>query len=116
MFINFFYTLRDRGIPVTPTSFIRRNEKKPFFLYLPLPSPHFPIVPSKEWQGKTKAGAYGDFVVQTDDSCGQILNALTPYGGPRLFDLSLKFHLRSTYHTQLITMNIPNNFAVISDR
>ena len=26
MFINFFYTLRDRGIPVTPTSFIRLHK------------------------------------------------------------------------------------------
>ena len=23
MFVNFFYTLRDKGIPVTPTSFLR---------------------------------------------------------------------------------------------
>jgi arylsulfatase A-like enzyme len=56
---------------------------KPFFLYLPLTSPHFPIVPSKEWQGKTKAGAYGDFVAQTDAVIGDVLAALKRLGKER---------------------------------
>lgn len=49
---------------------------KPFFLYLPLTSPHSPIVPSRDWQGKSGLGAYGDFVMQTDAIVGDLLAAL----------------------------------------
>jgi arylsulfatase A len=56
------------------------QESKPFFLYLPLTSPHFPIVPSPEWQGRTKAGAYGDFVAQTDAVVGDVLATLRRLG------------------------------------
>ena len=31
--------------------------KSPFFLYLPLSSPHGPIVPTPEWQGRSTPGA-----------------------------------------------------------
>jgi len=53
---------------------------KPFFIYLPLNSPHTPIVPSPEWQGKSGISAYADFVMQTDHSVGQILDALDKSG------------------------------------
>ncbi len=49
---------------------------KPFFLYLPLTSPHYPVVPAAEFRGKSKAGAYGDFVAQTDHVVGEVLAAL----------------------------------------
>jgi arylsulfatase A len=52
------------------------RSKKPFFLYFALTSPHYPIVPAAEFQGKSKAGAYGDYVVQTDWTVGQVLDAL----------------------------------------
>ena len=52
----------------------------PFFLYLPYGSPHAPIVPSKEWQGKSGINPYADFVMQNDDSVGQILAALEKNG------------------------------------
>lgn len=48
----------------------------PFFLYLPLASPHTPIAPSKDWQGKSGMGSYADFVMETDDAVGQVLRAL----------------------------------------
>ena len=54
----------------------RAAEKKPFFLYLALASPHTPIVPDKEWQGKSGLGAYGDFVMATDAALGQVMEAL----------------------------------------
>ena len=53
---------------------------KPFFLYLPLNSPHTPLVPSKEWQGKSGLGDYGDFVMQTDAVVGEVLAALERNG------------------------------------
>jgi len=52
------------------------NTKKPFFLYVPLSSPHTPIVPSAEWEGKSGLSPYADFVMQTDDVVGQIITAI----------------------------------------
>ena len=52
----------------------------PFFLYVPLTSPHTPILPTPEWQGKSGLGAYGDFVMQTDAVVGHILAALDQHG------------------------------------
>jgi arylsulfatase A-like enzyme len=53
-----------------------RKREQPFFLYLPLTGPHTPWVPLEQYQGKSKAGIYGDFVVQVDDALGQVMQAL----------------------------------------
>lgn len=53
---------------------------KPFFLYLPLTSPHYPVVPAPAFKGKSQAGDFGDFVVQTDHVVGAILDALNKNG------------------------------------
>ena len=70
-------TLTKRALEV-----IGRNAaaKKPFFLYLPLNSPHTPILPSKEWQGRSGINLYADFVMQTDDTIGQVIKALEAGG------------------------------------
>lgn len=61
--------------------FIQKQEpSQPFFAYIPLPSPHTPIVPTPEWQGKSKLGAYGDFQMQTDAFVGQIVEAIDGAG------------------------------------
>lgn len=59
-------------------AFIGRQAKtdEPFFLYLPLTSPHTPITPSKEWLGKSGIGTYGDFIMETDWVVGQVLAEL----------------------------------------
>ncbi|RTE53917.1 arylsulfatase [Arenibacter aquaticus] len=57
-----------------------QKKDKPFFLYLALPSPHAPIIPNDEFDGTSQAGAYGDFVVQTDWVAGQVLKALKRNG------------------------------------
>ena len=54
--------------------------EEPFFLYLALNSPHTPIVPSEAWQGKSGMGAYADFVMETDDVVGQVIDALDKNG------------------------------------
>ena len=46
---------------------------KPFFLYLALPSPHTPILPTEEWAGKSKLNPYADFVMQIDEHIGELL-------------------------------------------
>jgi arylsulfatase A len=53
---------------------------KPFFLYVPLTSPHTPILPTPEWQGRSGLNAYGDFTMQTDAVVGKILAALDAHG------------------------------------
>jgi arylsulfatase A len=58
----------------------RAKSGKPFFLYLPLSSPHTPIVPSKQWEGKSGVGKYGDFVMETDWAVGEVLAALEEAG------------------------------------
>lgn len=59
-----------------------KNQKKedPFFLYFALPSPHAPIIPNDEFDGKSEAGGYGDFMVQSDWVAGQVLEALKEEG------------------------------------
>ncbi len=52
------------------------DRKNPFFIYFDPPSPHTPIVPNKEFLGKSGAGDYGDFVLEIDHYVGKILDAL----------------------------------------
>jgi arylsulfatase A-like enzyme len=64
-----------------PVEYIGRQaagtrQGKPFFLYLPLASPHTPIAATPEWRGKSGLNAYADFVMQTDAAIGQVLSAL----------------------------------------
>lgn len=53
---------------------------QPFFLYLPLAAPHTPWLPTAEFEGKSQAGPYGDFVVQVDWTIGQVTAALDRLG------------------------------------
>jgi arylsulfatase A len=54
--------------------------RRPFLLYLPLASPHTPIAPTPDWQGRSGLNPYGDFVMQTDDAIGDLLAALDRTG------------------------------------
>ena len=56
------------------------SPQKPFFLYFPLTAPHYPVVPAPEFQGKSQAGEYGDFVAQVDWTVGQVLDVLQRAG------------------------------------
>jgi len=58
----------------------RKGNEQPFFLYFPLTSPHSPIVPSKEFKGKSRVNDYVDFVMQTDAVVGQVMDALERNG------------------------------------
>jgi arylsulfatase A len=49
---------------------------KPFFLYLPYTSPHKPVIPMKKFKGQGKAGAYGEFMIETDWHLGRIMKWL----------------------------------------
>jgi arylsulfatase A len=58
----------------------RGKNSQPFFLYFSLTSPHYPVVPSPEFTGRSGAGVYGDFVAQTDAVAGAVLDALKRNG------------------------------------
>ncbi|MDX2430387.1 MAG: arylsulfatase, partial [Bacteroides sp.] len=58
----------------------RSSEEQPFFLYLALPSPHTPILPTEQWLGKSELNPYGDFVLMVDDYMGQLLKAIEESG------------------------------------
>ena len=58
----------------------QHGNEQPFFLYVPFNSPHTPIVPADEFHGKSRVGGFGDFVMQTDDMAGRILQALADHG------------------------------------
>lgn len=49
------------------------KKKQPFFLYLALPAPHTPILPIKEFQGKSGLNPYGDFVLMVDAMVGRVM-------------------------------------------
>lgn len=58
----------------------KQSSEKPFFVYLGFNSPHYPIVPNKPFHGKSKAGYYGDFVIETDAMVGKVLDILDKKG------------------------------------
>jgi arylsulfatase A len=62
-------------------SFIGKQSKDdPFFLFLALTAPHTPTSPGVNWQGKSKLGVYGDFVMEVDHSIERVINALKEKG------------------------------------
>ncbi len=58
----------------------RAATDQPFFLYLPLPSPHTPILPAEPWQGKSGLNLYGDFVMMLDAYVGKLMATLEQAG------------------------------------
>ncbi len=56
--------------------FMEKNVDKPFFLYLAHTMPHNPLFASREFQGKSLRGLYGDVIEEIDSSTGQVIEAL----------------------------------------
>jgi len=56
------------------------TREEPFFLYFPMTSPHTPIVPSTRFKGKSGISLVADFVMETDWSAGQVIQALEEAG------------------------------------
>jgi arylsulfatase A len=54
--------------------------EQPFFLYLPLPAPHKPVLPHKNYRGTTGLNDYGDFIAQVDGAVGRVLQAIEAAG------------------------------------
>ena len=70
------------GIIDKACGYIRKNagSGKPFFVYLPLTSPHTPLAVNERWKGKSGLNLYADFVMETDAMVGRIIDALDETG------------------------------------
>jgi arylsulfatase A-like enzyme len=71
------WELAERGV-----DFITRQRAagKPFFLYLPISRTHFPNLPSKRFEGRSRIGQFGDSLVEGDAIVGRMLDALKELG------------------------------------
>lgn len=83
--VDSIYTLEQQAnwtstLTEKATSFIHKNSKHPFFLYLAHPMPHVPLAVSKKFKGKTGAGLFGDVISEIDWSIGEVMNALDKNG------------------------------------
>ena len=59
----------------------RAKQDEPFFLYLPMTSPHTPLAVNAKWIGKSGLNnRYADLVMETDDIFGRILDSLERNG------------------------------------
>lgn len=56
------------------------KQGKPFFLYLPLPAPHTPIVPVPPFKDASGMNPYADFVMQVDHHMGELFASLKEAG------------------------------------
>jgi arylsulfatase A len=62
------------------TAFIEDHKEEPFLVYLAHSMPHVPLHVSEKFKGKSKAGLYGDVIMEIDWSVGQILKTLEKHG------------------------------------
>ncbi|MDC0177911.1 arylsulfatase [Polaribacter sp.] len=57
-----------------------KNKKDPFFLYMATTHIHHPFTPGKNFQGKSDAELYGDFIQELDWMVGEILSTIEKQG------------------------------------
>lgn len=73
-------TFASKAVEYINKSATEAKNGKPFFLYLPLTSPHLPHCTHPDFQGRSNCGNYGDFMEETDYRVGQVLDALKVNG------------------------------------
>jgi len=57
-----------------------KGRDRPFFVYYAMNAPHTPLIPNKEFIGRSDAGEYGDYCTQVDWSLGEIDQAIREAG------------------------------------
>ena len=72
----------DNELVAKSIDFMRRQVAagKPFFLYLPFSTGHFPNLPSTAFKGRSRIGNYGDKLMEGDFHVGQIMDMLKELG------------------------------------
>lgn len=58
----------------------RKAKKQPFFLYVPLTQLHYPTIPHRDFEGKTRKGDFADSLVEMDARVGQIMESVDRAG------------------------------------
>ncbi|WP_395737965.1 arylsulfatase [Prosthecobacter sp.] len=76
--------VNDRVMPLLTTKaaewIAQQKKDAPFFLYYTPVAVHNPVTPEKDLAGKSKAGPYGDWILELDRSVGGVLKALDDKG------------------------------------
>jgi len=74
--------LIDRDLTDRAISFMRRQAEteKPFFVYLPYTSTHFPTMPHPDFDGRSGNGPWGDLLMQIDSYVGELLDTIEELG------------------------------------
>ena len=70
-------TLTDKATEYIATA---SKSASPFFLYFAMTAPHTPMLPTKDFLGKSGMNAYGDFVLMVDAMVGKITKAVHDAG------------------------------------
>ena len=72
----------DRECTDRAKDFIKRQAEagKPFFTFIPYTQTHMPVVPSKEFAGRSGNGDWGDVLMQIDVYTGELLDTLDELG------------------------------------
>jgi arylsulfatase A-like enzyme len=60
--------------------FIKRSKDSPFFIYMPHTMPHIRLERSESFEGRSKAGIYGDVIEEIDWNVGRIFETLKEEG------------------------------------
>lgn len=60
--------------------FIKRNQDKPFFVYLAHTMPHVKLAASEKFRGTSERGLYGDVIEELDANVGRILDTIKQAG------------------------------------
>lgn len=62
--------------------FMRRQAAahRPFFAYVPLTQLHFPTLPHRDFEGRTRAGDFADSLAEMDHRVGQVLDEIEALG------------------------------------
>lgn len=59
---------------------VQRHPDQPYFLYHSMSAAHMPILPAKQFRGKSEAGLYGDFVMEADWVVGELVKTIDRLG------------------------------------
>ena len=73
--VNVLPDLTNKAVEVVDKH-ARENKDKPLFLYFAMTAPHTPWVPNDSFRSKSNVGKYGDFVLQVDQTIGQVIKVL----------------------------------------
>lgn len=72
----------DRELTDQAKDFMRRQAEagKPFFAFIPYTQTHLPVLPSKEFDGRSGNGNWGDVLMQIDAYTGELLDTVEKLG------------------------------------